>query len=289
MNSSMSRWTDEHLMAWADGALPEGEVAALEAAIEADAALASRAAAMHQTRALVQEAYAARDAADPVPAALRAAVEEMVARDRVRRSRAHPAGVVASGRSGRGGALKRWLSGFGMPAAVAASLACGVVGFLIGQAGIGQPPSSNPSVQTPPPMASRDAAPSAAPFAVVGERVNPELARLLDELPSGGEARLGRASLAMVATYRDARDRLCRDFSVAQGGAQGDASRVESVACRGADDAWQVTYAAVERDGGSGFSPASSNSALEAYLGSIGADEPLDAEAERTALARSPR
>ena len=129
MNPSTSGWSDEQLMAWADGVLPADEVVGLEAAIEADADLANRAAAMQQTRALVQEAYAARAVAEPVPPALRAAVEDLVARDRVRREADRP-------RRGGFGAMTQWFANLGLSAAVAASLACGVIGFLIGQAGM---------------------------------------------------------------------------------------------------------------------------------------------------------
>lgn len=433
MNTNGSRWTDELLMAWADGALPADEVADLEAAIERDADLANRAAAMQQTRALVQEAYDVRSTAEPVPAALRAAVEDMVARDRLRRASAPPpesapasdpppasdpapashrapasrpapaadrAPAAAAGRPGWGERLRQWLGGFGMPAALAASLACGVVGFLIGQAGVppdrpGElasvdpatvaredrapaPPPAPSQSQSPSPSAERSAAPSSTPgapapsvhdrersaplaresvrsraeapaaapqgrsasemaaapmaddlsasrtarpptaasasasasdsgsgsgsgvgsrgtgaiggtaaatagrFAVVGDAAPADLARLLDQLPSGGEGQLGRAPLAMVATYRDRDARVCRDFSIAIG----DQSRLESVACRGNDASWQVTYAALTHDGGRGFMAAGSNAAIDAYLGSIGADQPLDPEAERAALAR---
>ena len=417
MNTNGSRWTDELLMAWADGALPADEVADLEAAIERDADLANRAAAMQQTRALVQEAYDVRSTAEPVPAALRAAVEDLVARDRLRRASAPPpesapasdpapashpspaadrAPAAAAGRPGWGERLRQWLGGFGMPAALAASLACGVVGFLIGQAGVppdrpGELASVDPATvaredrapalppapsqsQSPSPAADRSATPSSAPgapahsvhdrersaplaresvrsrteapaaapqgrsasemaaapmaddlsasrtarpptaasasasasdsasgvgsrgtgaiggtaaatagrFAVVGDAAPADLARLLDQLPSGGEGQLGRAPLAMVATYRDRDARVCRDFSIAIG----DQSRLESVACRGNDASWQVTYAALTHDGGRGFMAASSTAAIDASLGSIGADQPLDPEAERAALAR---
>lgn len=376
MNTNPSRWTDEQLMAWADGALAAEEVAALEAAIEADVELANRAAAMQQTRALVQEAFDARSAAEPVPAALRAAVEDLVARDRVRRAdqagAASAAAAAAVSRPGWRESLKQWFGGFGMPTALAASLACGAIGFLIGQAGAppdrpadlasaeraiaardaGTPAAAPPATVSPsasPPRSSSSApapapapvpshdrersapmarestrdrpeAPAAAPsgrsaselaatamadelsarrtarplaaasaapgspgrLAVVGEVAPVELARLLDQLPGGGTGELGRAPLAMIATYRDREARVCRDFSVVIG----DQSRLESVACRDNDATWQVTYAALVRDDGGGFVPASSNSALDAYLGSIGAVQPLDPEAEREALGR---
>ena len=67
METPSSGWTDEQLMAWANGVLPAEDLARLEADIEADRVLADRAAAMQQTLVLVQEAYAARSVAEPVP------------------------------------------------------------------------------------------------------------------------------------------------------------------------------------------------------------------------------
>lgn len=167
MTTSPSRWSDEQLMAWADGELMAAEASALEAAIERDAVLARRAATLQQTRALVQEAFAARAAEDPVPAALRAAVDDLVVRDRARRSvgqRRIPVAVqaeavqaeatqawAAQAWAGARRAIRRWFEGRGLTMAVTASLACGVVGFLIGQAGMqaGAGPGSMPaSIET---------------------------------------------------------------------------------------------------------------------------------------------
>ena len=61
-------------------------------------------------------------------------------------------------------------------------------------------------------------------------------------------------------------------------------SSVVSVACR-ADGAWSVRFAVVApvRDGG--YAPASSMEALDAYLASAGAHEPLSPADEAAALA----
>ena len=396
MSKTSSRWTDEQLMAWADGLLANDDVSRLEADIETDGALAARAAAMQQTRVLVQEAWDVRAAAEPVPAALRQAVVTMVARDRERRAADLAAAAPIASPAAAGAAppmpaaparhagtpagwrarIETWLRGFTLPMALAASLVGGVLGFLIGQARPEAPslaseaseaslptviaqraepapgPASAPA-SVPPPQAGPTASPAPAPaqaappavamarsarpasearraagaaaadsaadsaaeralepatdrlarreraarepaepyaealapglpagLAAVGSAASRELARLLDQLPSGEEDRIAGAALAMVATYRDARERLCRDFSVALA----DATRVESVACRDGNAAWQVTYASLVDDRQAGFEAASSDSALQTYLGSIGAGQPLDPEAERRAL-----
>ncbi len=307
MTNTTPSWDDAQLMAWADGLLPPDEAAALEAAIEHDAALAHRAALMLPTRALVREAYDAQLAAEPVPAALHDAVQAMVAQDRARRAQAQaaqaghatqaaqpehtaqaaqatpraehaesptpaPAAQPTQGRATPAGrprtaattgwreTLARLFTGFALPGAIAASVVFAGLGFLIGQSAAPAPAAGNT-------LAAGAPAPAA-------------LAALLDRLPSGEEARLDGAALGMVASFRDAQGRVCRDFSLAQP----DAARLESVACRAPGGVWRIDYAALAPSDSAAYTPAGAGSALDAYLAAIGAGQPLDAQAERALL-----
>lgn len=297
--SDQQTWDDTQLMAWADGVLAADEATALEAAIEADAALAERAAAMLQTRSLVQQAYEAKLEAEPVPDALRESVLAMVARDRERREAEARAGLASRSESASGSvpgsvpgsasvsvpapaqgglldSLRRFFAGFAMPQAVAATVVAGVVGFLAGQAGQGGGP--DPGVRSGDGGVAGGG--QAAPLvAAVGESASTALAALLDQLASGDEASLAERPLTMVASFRDRESRLCRDFSVAVD----PGARVESVACREGDGGWRIAFSAVARDA-VGFEPASSNSPVEAWLAGVGAGDPLDEAAERAAL-----
>ncbi|WP_326535811.1 hypothetical protein [Pseudorhodoferax sp.] len=255
------RWSDVQLMAWADGELPAAEAAALEADIAQDATLAHRAALMQPTRALVREAWDAKLADAPVPDALRDSVLALVAQDRARRARAEPVvpRPTAPPAPGWREALARLFTGWALPGAVAASVAFGGMGYWLGQ-------SASPL----PPAGATLAAGAPAPAA---------LAALLDHLASGEDGQTDGAALTLVASFRDAQGRLCRDFALepSTGG------RLESVACRAPGGAWQVAYAALA-PADSSYQPAGPGSALEAYLAGIGAGKPLDPEAERAAL-----
>ena len=50
---------------------------------------------------------------------------------------------------------------------------------------------------------------------------------------------------------------------------------------------WQTRLAVARPEGGDGYAPASSLETVDAFLTSIGAGQPLDADAEKKALAAS--
>jgi hypothetical protein len=250
---------DAQLMAYADGVLPAEEAAAMKAAIERDAALAERVALFGRTRHLAREALD-RQLDAPVPPALRAAVEAMAAAQRP----AAPA-AAAVARPALQAARPSWLqwlrdgwANMALPAAVAASVLAGVVGYGV--------------VSAP-----QDSAPALA----VGDRMNPALAGLLDKLRSGEQAVAGRTPMAVIASFRDAAGVLCRDFSLEPA----QAPRVEAVACRNSTGQWDLRFASVAGKDAGGFAPAGAGSALDTYLASIGATQPLDPAAEAAALA----
>lgn len=254
-------WSDEQLVAYADGELPAAEQAALEAAMERDMALAERVALMFETRELSREVFDAQLKDTPVPAALLASVQAMVEQDRAQKERDTPAASSARRAPQRTPwwrQLAQRLSDYALPAGAFASVAAGVLGFMLGT-------GSQAPVGT---------------LAAVGATVPPSLAALLGTLPAGQSSPQSPA-VTVVGSYRDAAGTLCRDFSVRPD----DKDRVEAVACLMGDGQWRLRFAALADDGANGFTPASTDSAVESYLKSIGAEEPLDPAREREALA----
>lgn len=248
---------DRTLMAFADGELDDETAAAVEKAMETDDDLAGRVALFLDTR--VQAKDALRPLVEePVPAALGRSVRRMV--DEAKQPGVSrddgTARVVAPG--GRVLPLRqqRWI----MPlAASVAAIAFGIGGYLAG-VGTGDAPYG---------------------LAVAGLG-SPALSEALGRVASGeGSVLAGSGDrIRAVASFRDANGALCREFEVDTAGG----SSVVSVACR-ADGAWSVRFAVVApvRDGG--YAPASSMEALDAYLASAGAHEPLSREDEAAALA----
>jgi anti-sigma factor RsiW len=259
MNASTDRVVtdDVQLMAYVDGALTEAEAAVIAAAIERDAALAERVAMFHRTRHLAREALD-RQLGAPVPPALRAAVEAMAAAQSAPATATVERPAAQTTRSSWLQWLRDGWANMALPTAVAASVLAGVVSYGIVSA-----------LQDGPPVLA------------VGDRASPALAGLLDKLPSGGQAVADRMPMAVIASFRDAGGALCRDFSLEPV----QAPRVEAVACRNSTGQWDLRFASVAGNGAGGFAPAGAGSALDTYLASIGASQPLDAAAEAAALA----
>ncbi|MEM9107199.1 MAG: anti-sigma factor, partial [Pseudomonadota bacterium] len=82
-----------------------------------------------------------------------------------------------------------------------------------------------------------------------------------------------------IASYRDAVETLCREFEVDRT----DNSTIVAVACR-ADTQWEYRFTVVAGQTNSGYAPASSLEALDAYLNAVGASDPLSPEDEAAAL-----
>lgn len=246
---------DRTLMAFADGELDDETAAAVEQAMATDDDLADRVALFLDTR--IQAKDALRPLVEePVPEALGRSVQRMVEEAKSRQGTAAPAGTIGVAGRARPSLTRRWI----MPlAASVAAVVFGLGGYLIG-------------------MGGRDAPQG---FAVAGLS-SPALSEALGRVPSGEDAMLAGSGdrLRAVASFRDAGGALCREFEVDTAAG----SSVVSVACR-ADGAWSVRFAVVApvRDGG--YAPASSMEALDAYLASAGAHEPLSPADEAAALA----
>lgn len=238
----MKDFPDETLMRFADGELPAQEAAVVEAAINADDALAERVAMFLETRMAAQQAFAPL-ADEPPPEALRQSVQVMVDASRAKRR-----------------ASNRWLpANDWLPAAAAAALVAGVLGVGAGY-WLGAPQQGGALALT----TIEDSA----------------LTKALAATPSGSEANLPTGRFRAIATLRDAGQTLCREFEIDR--ASG-ATEV-AVACR-ESAGWTVRFAVAAAASSEGYAPASSTEALDAYIESIGSPQPLDAEAEKAALA----
>ncbi len=244
---------DEILMRFADGELDPETSAKIEQAMETDDALVARVALFIETRAEAQAALKPL-LEEPVPDQLVATVERMIEEKRARTSAPPVANVVPLRRSGPG-AVRRW------PLPIAASVAA-VLGALGGY------------------WLALPGAPGQNTLHVAGIN-SPALGQVLATVASGKETQLANSSqrFRAIATFRDSAGTLCREFEVDSP----DRSTVISVACH-SGGAWEVSFAVVAPGDNSGYAPASSTDALDAYLSAIDAEAPMEAGAEVQAL-----
>lgn len=258
--------SDEMLMAYVDGELAAEDAAAVERAIARDATLKRRAADFRDTRMLARGALA-EARAEPVPAALVAAVR--AAAERARQASAGtaapaapaataPAETPAPATGARVIAFpqRRRAALLALPIAASLMIAAGLAGFLIGEARV---PVTDVATVTP----------LGGDGAVTGA---------LAGLVSGDERTLadGRRVAAVASFPVD--DGVCRVFTVR--GAE--AGAVEGVACdRGSGLAVEVAVTATSDDGA--YTPASdvATGVVDAFLDAAGAGASLTVEEER--------
>ncbi|WP_457579994.1 anti-sigma factor family protein [Ensifer canadensis] len=262
-------FTDEILMAFADGELDDETTRLVEAALETDDDLMTRVAMFMETRAASSEALKPL-LGEPVPDHLAQKVRAMAADAAARRDdgQTDAAGdksertdnIIAFRRPEPAAPSPRRPSQLMM--ALAASLLIvvgGVGGYIIGEAG-------TVNVET------RE----------VAGLVDPEVSGILDQRASGEEIAIdgGQAKVRLVSTFQADGHQICREYEMKRP----DQPDFVSVACRNAGR-WQTQLAIVTPETGEGFAPASSLETVDAYLTSIGAGAPLEAEAEKKALA----
>lgn len=247
-------FSDEILMSFADGELDAETSAAIEQAMETDDELVARVALFMETRAAAQAALKPL-LDEPVPGHLVAAVERMVKEKQAQASESPAANVVPLRQAGPRLAITRWT--LPLAASVAAVIG-GIGGYLLALPGTAEQSSLH----------------------VAGIN-SPALGEALATVVSGQETELSDSSqrFRAIATFRDTTGALCREFEVDSP----DRSTVISVACRSAD-AWQVSFAVVAPGTDSGYAPASSTEALDAYLSAIDARPPMEAGEEAAAL-----
>lgn len=245
------KFTDDVLMAYADGELDAQTRRRVDDAIGRDAELAQRVALFVKTRALVAETLGAAKVS--IPDDLEARVRQMaVAAEAEDASGADVVPFAPRNAAGKGRPARRFI----LP--IAASLAL-VAGGLLGYMAAGQP----------------ERAGGIEIAGLAGEGI----IEALNTSASGQTVELGpEASFEAIATYRDGANALCREFEARAGGI----SHV-AIACRD-DGAWQLRFAASQVDAGGRFVPASSMEALDAFLDASGAGTPLSVDEERKAL-----
>ncbi|WP_295808283.1 anti-sigma factor [uncultured Nitratireductor sp.] len=239
------KFTDEVLMAYADGELDAKTRRQVEDAIGKDSALASRVETFMKTRALLAGTFGTAKVS--VPDNLEARVRQMAGAQGGDDDTVVPfAPRSTPPKTG-------FAQSFALP--IAASLAL-VAGGLLGYMAAGQPSGMD-----------------------VAGLANHQIVEALNASVSGETREFGAdGRFEAIATYRDGTNALCREFEVRTGGA----SHV-AVACRNEEN-WQLRFATAQTDAGGDFVPASSLEALDAFLAATKAGEPLTAEEERNAL-----
>lgn len=233
---------DERLSAFLDGELGGAEAEEIEAAVKADPALGARLEALEAATRRFAAAIGAIDAA-PLPAS----VETLL--------RPKPDNVVAFRKP------KRETPGWRAPAAIAASLLAIVVAAGL----FGARPGAGPG-----PLLI-----AAGPV----ERASP-LHRALDRTPGAEWAKIGKARVSPVVTFRVAGGAPCREFIVTE-----ERRAVRAIACRD-DRQWTIKIAAEESFHGAGYQPASApGAAIGAFIDSAIEGDALGPDEERALIA----
>lgn len=252
------QFTDETLMAYADGELDAETARAIAAVEAADEAVARRIALFRGTRAALAEARAARPAAD-VPEALMARVRETL--EQAGAGGEEPGSVVPFVRRAP---VRPWVQ-----AAIAASLAL-AVGL---GAGLSLRPGATPGAG--PGAGSQPGATGLAALEASG------VAGALSHLASGGSEQVAAGEVTIVSSFRTPEGTLCREFELATA-----STEAVAVACaEGA--AWNLRFAVASgRAEDAGYAPAGALEALDTWLVGVGAGAPLPEDEEREALGR---
>lgn len=245
------KMTDEIIMAYADGQLPEAEARKVELAAQADPAIREKIRLFTETARQFKTA-----AADlpPVPDALAHRVSAILEKDIGQQAAPRDDNVVPLTR-------RNWVSHWPTALAASITLAIGVA------AGVGLGPFGMQETKPPFGMAAL---------------ADPEIAVTLSAAASGSSAVLASgATLNVIASFIDADKTLCREFDYeAVNGPS-----IVSVACR-VNGTWSPKIAiAASHDQSGTFAPASSLDALETWLGTSGFGDPLELQEETRWLA----
>jgi len=244
-------FSDEVLMAFADGELDEQVAATVEQAMASDPAAARRIVEFLRSRRLIRAAYS-RETASDVPAELRAAVQAQIDRFEGHARPQEPSGSqILLGVPPAGWRLGTALTAL---AATVAAVAMATAGYLAGRQGLPSPPSD--------PMAYLAA---------------PEVSRALSGNLSGQEQDLPFGRIRVISTFRLADGSLCREFKL-----QAPSGTADAVACRAHE--WIITFALASGTAGGAYVPSSGGDLMAGYLQNIGAGQPLLDAAEIDAL-----
>jgi hypothetical protein len=251
-------FTDGELMAFADGELAPARAARLEALLPGRPDLAGRVDLYRRTRAAAAASVKAH-LDEPVPAKLKASVEDMIRRA----SSPKPSENVIPLQSRKSRASSPSFASWAAPiAACLLALIAGAAGYWLATQG-----SVSPGT-----------------YQIAGI-ADPELDQILSKLPSGEKSLLANsgAEISMIASFQRSDQVLCREFNIAHA-VIGDHL---AIACRSAGK-WSVDLA-LRTSGGAAdtYKPASSTETIDAFLQALGAGPALEGQAEIDALAKS--
>lgn len=251
-------FSDEELMAFADGELAPARAERLAAVLPERSDLAARVALFAQTRAVTAESVKAH-LDGSVPRKLQASVEEMIRKAAPQPSTATVTALPQRRAEARPAPFGSWA----MPIAASIFLALitGALGYWLASGG----------------------APSSGYYQIAGT-ADPELAQVLSKLPSGETSRLAGsgAEVAMIASFYRGDQALCREFALTHA----EFGEHLAVACRGAGT-WNIDLA-LRMSGGSAdaYRPASSAETVDAFLEALGAGPAIAGQAEVDALGK---
>lgn len=244
-------FSDETLMAYADGELGADEAKAVELAVSQDPSVAARVEAFRQSSIRAKEALGPL-LSEPVPDELEASVRALIDRDNTGQPN-----VVAFAPANKTKPTSpvRWM----LPLAASVALAIGAAGgYLAGISGN----NANNGLE------------------MVNLAEYEGITGALNSVESGDEISLGEGNrFKAIATYLDSDSTLCREFEIDKA----DRSTVVAVACR-QERAWNVQFTVVAGQSDTGYAPASSLEVLDAYLTAVGANEPMSPDDEAAAL-----
>lgn len=250
-------WSDEQLLAFVDGEADPATAAALEVAMAADAELAARVRDMIATRDAIAHAFddvLEEDIPEPLLARLAQPAQPASVIDLAARREA---------RTALRGRVMQWT-------AMAACLGIGVVlgGRVLPQADPAQPQALV--------LASAQ-----------GTVAGPALADALASQTSGSDRQLaGGEALRPVLTFTSVDGALCRQFTLSAA-----AQASNGLACRDAGSGqWRILVLAGSETAAGTYRTVAGpgDTAVDAAVDALIAGEPLDAAAERAALAAAP-
>lgn len=250
-------FSDEELMAYADGELAPARAERLAAVLPERSDLAARVALFAQTRAVVAESVKAH-LDGPMPWKLQASVEEMIRKAAPQPSTATVTPLPPRKAASRPAPFGSWA----MPIAASfLALITGALGYWL----------------------ASDRAPSASYYQIAGS-ADPELAQVLSQLPSGEKSRLAGAGaeVSMISSFYRGDQALCREFALTHA----EFGEHLAVACRGAGK-WNIDLA-LRMSGSSAdaYKPASSAETVDAFLEALGAGPAIEGQAEADALGK---
>lgn len=251
-------FSDNELMAYADGELAEARASEIDFALVSDTALAERLALFVDTRARMSDAFAPM-LDEPVPDALMQNIRKLAEESDAAQNAPEEAEstiVAFRPRAAPPEASRRpfWQMAVAATLALAIGLGAGI------RLGDNQPTGG----------------------LQIAALSDPYIVSALSEMSSGERRLLDSGSeITIIATFLDEFGAVCREFEYDKP----ESATLVSVTCY--DTEWRVKFAvAAAPANDTGYAPASSLAALDAYLLAIGAGAPLTLEDEAQALAK---